>query len=243
MDAGEGISAVLPAYNEESALEATVGGLRSVLAGLGRRFEIIIVDDGSADGTGVLADRLARGDPAVRVIHHPRNRGYGAALRSGFAAARLEWVFLMDSDGQFDPSELPAFVDASAAADFVVGYRAARADPAHRRIFARAWAWLMRALLGVRARDVDCAFKLMRRSFLATMPLDAGGAFLSAEMLARAGRLGARIAERPVRHLPRRAGRQTGGSLKVLARAFYELARLGLRVRRFRPAGPPRGTS
>ena len=229
---------MLPAYNEETALPGTVGNLRAVLANLGRPFEIIIVDDGSADRTGELADRLARDDPAVRVVHHQGNRGYGTAVKSGFAAARLDWVFLMDSDGQFTPSELPGFVEASRHADFVVGYRAERADPVHRRLFATAWATLMRLLLGVGVRDVDCAFKLMRRSYLAAMPLEAGGAFLSAEMLAKARRMGARFAERPVTHLPRRAGKQTGGSVRVLLRAFYELGRLWLRVRRFRPARP-----
>ena len=217
-------------------MESTVRGLRAVLAALGRPFEIIVVDDGSADGTAALADRLARDDPAVRVVHHARNQGYGTALKSGFAAARQDWVFLMDSDGQFDPTELPGFIDAASRADFVLGYRVERADATHRRLFAKLWARLMRVLLGVRVRDVDCAFKLMRRSYLAAMPLEAGGAFLSAEMLAKALRLGARFAERPVKHLPRRAGRQTGGSVKVLLRAFYELGRLWLRVRRFRPA-------
>ncbi|MDQ7857246.1 MAG: glycosyltransferase family 2 protein [Armatimonadota bacterium] len=235
MDLG-GISAVLPAYNEEAALPRTVAELRAVLAGLGGAFEIVVVDDGSTDGTGALADRLAAADPAVRAVHHPRNLGYGAALRSGFAAARLPWVFLMDADGQFDPAELPAFVESAAAgADFVVGYRPERADAGHRTLYAKVWAWLMSALLGVGVRDVDCAFKLMRRSYLERMHLQAGGAFLSAEMLAKARRLGARFVERPVRHLPRRAGTSTGGNPRVLVRAFYELARLGWKVRRFRP--------
>jgi len=233
-----GISAVLPAYNEEAAIEATVRELRAVLAHTGQPFEIIIVNDGSIDHTGVIADGLARDDAAVRVVHHPRNRGYGAALRSGFAASRREWVLLMDADGQFDPGELPAFLTASRAADFVVGYRPTRVDPAHRRLFAKAWAALMSLALGVRVRDVDCAFKLMRRSYIAAMPLEAGGAFLSAELLAKARRMGARIVELPVRHLPRSAGRQTGGSVRVLVRALYEFSRLWWRVRRFRPAPP-----
>jgi hypothetical protein len=142
----------------------------------------------------------------------------------------------MDADGQFDPSELPGFVAAAAAADFVVGYRPERADPGHRALMARIWAGLISVLFGIRVRDVDCAFKLMRRSYLSAIPLEAGGAFLSAELLAKAARAGARIVERPVRHLPRRAGRPTGGSPRVLLRAFYELVRLGLRVRRFRGA-------
>ncbi|MGQ0568945.1 MAG: glycosyltransferase family 2 protein [Armatimonadota bacterium] len=235
MDLGEGISAVLPAYNEEAALPRTVADLRAVLVSLGRPFEIVIVDDGSGDGTGPLADRLARNDAAIRAVHHPQNLGYGAALKSGFAASRLPWVFLMDADGQFDPAELPAFVAAAGEADFVVGYRPARADPAHRTLYAKLWAVMMSALLGVGVRDVDCAFKLIRRSYLEAMPLEAGGAFLSAEMLAKARRMGARFAELPVRHLPRTAGSSTGGTLRVLVRALYDLGRLWLRVRRFNP--------
>lgn len=238
-DAAAGISTVLPAYNEEAAIERTVAGLRTVLARLGHPFEIIIVNDGSADRTGFLADELAREDAAIRVVHHARNLGYGAALRTGFAAARLEWVFLMDADGQFDPEELPAFLTAAGRADFVVGYRPARADPGHRALFATIWAAVMTVLLGANVRDVDCAFKLMRRSYLTAMPLEAGGAFLSAELIAKARRMGARIVELPVRHLPRRAGRSTGGTLRVLLRAFYEFGRLCIRVRRFRPTAPP----
>jgi glycosyltransferase involved in cell wall biosynthesis len=235
VDLGDGITAVLPAYNEEAALPTTVPELREVLVGLHRPFEIVVVDDGSADATGALLDRLARDDEAVRAVHHPRNLGYGAALKSGFAAARHEWVFLMDADGQFDPRELPAFVRAAGAADFVVGYRPSRADPTHRTLYASIWAMMMSVLLGVGVRDVDCAFKLMRRSYLRRMNLEAGGAFLSAEMLAKARRMGARFAELPVRHLPRRAGSSTGGSLRVLVRAFVELARVGWKTRRFRP--------
>jgi glycosyltransferase involved in cell wall biosynthesis len=229
------LTAVLPAYNEAVAITDTLTGLRAVLAGLGVPYEIVVVDDGSADETGALVART----PAVRLIRHARNLGYGAALRSGFAAARHDWVFLMDADGQFDPEELPRFVEAARDADFVIGYRDTRADPGHRALFARIWAALMGALLGVRVRDVDCAFKLMRRSYLAAIPLEAGGAFISAELLAKATRAGARIVELPVRHLPRRGGRSTGGSPRVLLRAFYELARLYGRVRGFRPHTAP----
>jgi glycosyltransferase involved in cell wall biosynthesis len=233
-----GISAVLPAYNEELALATTVRDLRAALQSIGRPFEILIVNDGSRDGTGTLADRLATEDPAVRPLHHAQNRGYGAALKTGFAAARGEWVFLMDADGQFDPGQLPTFVAATSRADFILGYRHPRADPGHRTLFAKAWAALMSALLGVGVRDIDCAFKLMRRSYLSVLALEAGGAFLSAEMLGKARRIGARFEEIPVRHLPRRTGTSTGGRLDVLLRAFYEMALLGWRVRRFRPPVP-----
>jgi glycosyltransferase involved in cell wall biosynthesis len=233
-----GISAVLPAYNEEQALAATVKDLRAVLQRVGRPFEILIVNDGSRDGTGALADRLAAEDVAVRALHHAVNRGYGGALKTGFDSARGEWVFLMDADGQFDPAELPAFVAATSRADFIVGYRHPRADPGHRTLFAKTWAALTSVLLGVGVRDVDCAFKLMRRSYVSSLALEAHGAFLSAEMLGKARRIGARFEELPVRHLPRRTGTSTGGRLDVLLRALYEMVRLGWRVRRFRPKAP-----
>ena len=230
---------MLPAYNEEAAIERTAVELRAVLVHTGRPFEILVVNDGSTDRTGAVAETLAREGHGIRVIHHTRNLGYGAALRSGFAAARAEWIFLMDADGQFDPEELPAFLAASGAADFVVGYRPARADPIHRMMFAKVWAAMMSLALGVRVRDVDCAFKLMRRSYVTAAALEAGGAFLSAELLAKARRMGARIIELPVRHLPRRAGHQSGGSLRVLLRAFFEFSRLWWRVRRFRRSTAP----
>ncbi len=233
-----GISAVLPAHNEEAAIERTAFDLRAVLVRTGRSFEIIVVNDGSTDRTGDVAEALARDGRGVRVVHHARNLGYGAALRSGFATAQAEWIFLMDADGQFDPEELPAFLAASGAADFVVGYRPTRADPIHRMMFAKVWAALMSLALGVGVRDVDCAFKLMRRSYVTAAALEAGGAFLSAELLAKARRMGARIVELPVRHLPRRAGRQSGGSFRVLVRAFVEFSRLWWRVRTFRRPAP-----
>jgi glycosyltransferase involved in cell wall biosynthesis len=241
----DGLTVVLPAFNEAANLEATVRELLPVVAAAAGTVEVVVVDDGSADDTADVAARLAAeaaraGGPSVRVVRHPRNLGYGAALRTGFAAARQPWILLLDADGQFVPHDLERFVAAAAAADLVAGYRVRRADPPHRRAFAWAWRWLMRALLGVRVRDVDCAFKLVRTGLVQSLALEAGGAFISAELLAKAGRCGARIVEVPVAHRPRRAGQQTGGRVRVLVRAFYELARLWRRVRRF-PGDAGRG--
>jgi glycosyltransferase involved in cell wall biosynthesis len=226
------ISAVLPAYNEEGNLARTVGELIPVLARTCEAWEVIVVNDGSTDRTAEVAEGLAAQTPAVRVVHHPRNLGYGSALRSGFTAAACDWILLMDGDGQFDPREIDRFVAAAAGADLVLGYRERRADAAHRGWFAAAWKHLMRLLLGVRARDIDCAFKLMRTALVQALGLQSGGAFISAELLAKAGRRGARVVEVPVSHRPRLHGQQTGGHPRVLIRAFVELGRLWWRVRR-----------
>ncbi|MCL6553952.1 MAG: glycosyltransferase family 2 protein [Firmicutes bacterium] len=232
------MSVVLPAFNEAGNLEATVREVAPVVAAAAADFEIVVVDDGSTDATAAVAARLAAELP-VRLLRHDHNRGYGAALRTGFEAARQPWILLLDADGQFEPTELDRFVPLAGDADLVVGYRVRRADPRHRGVLAAAWTWLMRVLLGVQVRDVDCAFKLMRTTLVRSLALESAGAFISAELLGKARRRGARIVEVPVSHRPRRHGRQTGGSPRVLLRAFYELGRLWWRVRRF-PAGAGR---
>jgi len=228
------ISVVLPTYNEEANLEGTVRGLAPVLTRVAADYEILVVDDGSADRTAEIATRLAGEIPHLRLLRHARNRGYGAALRTGFAAATQEWILLLDADGQFLPEELERLVVAAPGADFVLGYRQQRADAAHRRLFAAVWRALVGLLLGVRARDTNCGFKLLRTAAVQSLDLQAGGALISAELLAKARRRGAVLVEVPVTHVPRRWGRQTGGSLPVTLRAYFELARLGWRIRRFR---------
>jgi len=227
------ISAVLPAYNEAANLERTVTGLAPALARVSGSWEIVVVDDGSADATAPVAERLGGAPWGVRLLRHPHNLGYGAALRTGFAAARYEWILLFDADGQFLPGDVDRFVAAAGGADLVAGVRAQRADPWHRRAYARAWRALMRAVLGVRVRDLNCGFKLMRTAVIQSLDLRAGGALISAELLAKAARAGGRIVEVPVTHVPRAQGLQTGGSVRVLLRAYYELLRLGWQIRRF----------
>lgn len=226
------LSAVLPAFNEADNLERTVGELTAALAATGRSYEVLIVDDGSTDGTAAVAEALGRADPRVRLLRHARNQGYGAAVRTGFAASRGTWILLLDADGQFVPAELPRLLAAAGeGADFVLGYRVHRADPLHRRWFAALWRRLMAALLDVQVRDVNCAFKLLRGDLVRALPLESRGAFMTAELLARARRAGARFAEVPVSHRPRRAGRQTGGRPGVILRAFSDLFRLYWRLR------------
>ena len=230
--AGIALSVVLPAYNEAANLRATVEGALEVLRGLGGRFEVIVVDDGSRDGTGALADALARATPEIRAVHHPHNRGYGAAIRSGFTAATLPWLFFTDADGQFDLRELPTLLSETARADVVAGYRLRRQDPWFRRLYAFLFGRvLVRAVLGVRVRDLNCAFKLIRRDLVAGLDLKSDGALINAELLGKAQRAGARAIEVGVHHFPRRVGTQTGGNPRVIMRAFRELLALRAEIR------------
>jgi glycosyltransferase involved in cell wall biosynthesis len=221
-----GVSIVLPCHDEEANVAAAVAQASRAAACCAHGYEVIVVDDGSRDATRAVAARLAAGDPHVRVVAHERNRGYGAALRSGIAAAREPWVLLTDADLQFDFMDLAGFVELADENDLVAGYRERRRDPLPRRVTGAAWTWLVDALLGLRVRDVDCAFKLVRRSLLEELALTADGATISAELLAGAAARGARICERGVHHYPRGAGRQSGLRPRVVVRASAELLRL-----------------
>jgi len=224
------ISVFFPCYNEQDNIRRVAEGAVKVLEGLQADYEIILVDDGSQDRTGAIVDELAAGHPRIRAVHHPVNRGYGAALQSGFRASTRDLVFFADGDGQFDLNELPAFLDWISRCDVVCGYRRNRQDPWVRRMNGWCWTRLVCMLFGLRVRDVDCAFKLFRRQVLDGMVLLSSGALISTEVLARARRAGFSILERPVTHYPRKAGRQTGANWRVVLRAFVELWRLRGRI-------------
>jgi glycosyltransferase involved in cell wall biosynthesis len=226
------ISVVLPAYNEQEVIDQTVQAVDRELARLVDDFEIIVVNDGSRDATAQRLAELETRFPRLRVETHPQNRGYGAALASGFSAARKELIFLTDGDKQFDVAQLREFLPLPDDVDLYVGYRQPRADPWIRRFYGWGWNELVRLLFGPTARDVDCAFKLFRRRVWLRTDVRATGATFSAELLVKARRLGFRIRERPVRHLPRAAGSPTGGRPSVILRAFRELFRLRLNLRR-----------
>jgi glycosyltransferase involved in cell wall biosynthesis len=217
------ISAVLPAFNEAANLERALDGLGQALTSVAGDFEIIVVDDGSRDDSAALLERLRRGNPRLHVVRHETNLGYGAALRSGFRRARFPLVFFMDADNQFDPSEISLLVERLGDADMVIGYRAVRRDPLRRRLNAWAFFTLVRVLFGYLARDVNCAFKLIRRELLEHLGLRSDGALINTELLVLGRRRGARIVEVPVHHYPRTAGTQTGARPAVVLRAFREL--------------------
>ena len=226
------ISVVLPAYDEEESIPRTVAGAVQTLERLGSDYEVVVVNDGSRDRTAQVVQELAQANPRVRLVQHTVNRGYGAALHTGFTSANKELVFLTDGDAQFDLSEMEKLVPLMEEADLAVGYRAPRRDPWLRRLYGWGWNRLVRLLFGYTARDVDCAFKLFRRRILEDVRVESRGATFCAEFLVRAKRRGYRIREAPVRHLPRLAGNPTGARLRVIARAFRELARFWVRLRR-----------
>ena len=226
----------LPAYNEEGNIGAMVDMVREQLGPLVQDLEIIVVDDGSRDRTADVVEQRAGVDPRVRLIRHPVNLGYGAAVYDGIRAASKEYVFFTDSDLQFTFDELPAFMDRMGAADMVIGYRQARSDPWFRRVFGHGWSWLVNLLFGHTARDVDCAYKLFRKEVIERIDVTSRGATFSAEFLVRARRAGFRITELPVSHHPRVAGKQTGANPRVVLRAFKELVKLRRQLRQERAA-------
>jgi glycosyltransferase involved in cell wall biosynthesis len=226
------LSVFLPAFDEEECLSRTVERALGVLRALPLdRFEVVIVDDGSRDRTPVLADRLAAAEAEVRVEHHARNGGYGAALRTGFAASKFAWVFFTDGDGQFDMGELAGFLARAEEYDVVIGYRLERADHMGRRLNTMLWGLAIRVLFRLRVRDVDCAFKLLSRDVLDRVgPLSSTGAVISTELLAKVRRAGIPIDQVGVHHYPRMGGSPSGASIGVIARALRELVQLRIEM-------------
>jgi glycosyltransferase involved in cell wall biosynthesis len=220
------LSVVLPCHDEEDNVAAAIREAASAASAAAARYEILVVDDGSTDATRDIAAAAAARDPRVRVLVHDTNRGYGAALRTGIAASRGDWILLTDSDLQFDLSELRHFVEPAGRHDLVVGYRLARMDPLPRRVNAYAWNHLVGRVFDLDVRDIDCAFKLIRGDLARELRLTAEGAMISTELVARARLAGARIAEFGVRHRPRMAGSQSGGDPTVVLAAFRELRRI-----------------
>lgn len=225
------ISIVLPAYNEEANIEGVVRGVVEYVSGLGIDYEVVVVNDGSHDRTGEILDNLKRELPQLRPQHHPQNRGYGAALRTGFDASVKRYVFYMDGDGQFDIRELEQLLPLASEDCIVTGYRIERRDPFVRRLNAKLFGgFLVRILLNVHVRDLNCAFKLIPKKVLNAITLESTGAMINAELYGRAVNKGFGIREVGVHHYPRTAGVQTGAHLSVILRAFYDLFRLRQKI-------------
>lgn len=226
------LSIFFPFYNEEANIERVIRAALEAAPQFAERYEIIAVNDGSRDRTGEIADRLASEFPGVvRAVHNNPNLGYGGAVARGLHEARLEWIFFTDGDGQFDIREMDKLINLLDHCDFAVGYRMKRADPLIRKTNAFCWGVLVRALFGLKVRDIDCAFKLLPRSLVEKIELRSQGALISTELLARARYRGLRIAEVGVNHYPRVAGQQTGANIRVILRAFRELFKLRRHIR------------
>ena len=227
------LSFFFPALNEEDHVEAVVRDALTVLPRFADDIEVTVVDDGSTDRTGQIADDLAKADARVHVVHHGTRRGYGGAVRSGLESATKEFIFFTDGDRQFDIADVGLLIAAIDGVDAVMGYRLKRQDPARARFVAFVYNNVIRVLFFGGFRDVDCAFKLFRHEVFQRVPLErvrSNGAFFSAETLITLRRAGIRTREVGVPHYPRTAGKAKGQQPKVILRAIRDLLRLRLRL-------------
>ncbi|MFY9588786.1 MAG: glycosyltransferase family 2 protein [Actinomycetota bacterium] len=225
------VSFVLPAHNEEANIATAIERTRAVARRLTSSYEIIIVDDGSTDSTGTIVRAIAETDRKIRLVVHEKNRGYGEALRSGFRESRMDLVFFTDADLQFDLEELAAFLPWIDRVHVVAGYRIDRKDKKARILAARAWNLIVRVMFYVPVRDIDCAFKLFRRSVFAELDLESVGAMVNTELMVRIARAGYSVVELGVTHYPRTAGKPRGASPRVIWTAFRELLKMRHRLR------------
>lgn len=231
------LSLILPAYNEEANIEIVVREALEEVPKVFERYEIIVVDDGSKDQTPAIVDRLAAEFPEkVRVIHHKPNRGYGAALTSGFRAATGDYLMFMDSDRQFKPEDLKLLAPYVGKADIIAGYRKKRNDPFYRFLIGYTFNLVVTILFGIHLRDIDCGFKIFKADMLKNMELTSPGALINTEIHAKAQRQGRSIIEVGVNHYPRLIGEQSGASIRVILRAMRETILLWLRMRNYSPA-------
>jgi len=230
------LSVFLPAYNEEKMLAKTTQKVDEVLKKIAGDYEIIIIDDGSKDKTGEIADKLASQNKKIKVIHHHPNRGYGAALKSGMYVARFPWVVLIDADGQFDFTEITKFFkrQKETDADIVAGYYLKRGVPFYRILGSKlAWELPVFLIFKLKMRDIDCGFKLIRKSVIDKIShLESErGPFITTEFLVKAQKAGFKIVEIGVHHYPDLAGGSTGASLKVILSAYKDLFRFWKKLR------------
>jgi glycosyltransferase involved in cell wall biosynthesis len=234
-----GVTAVFPAKNDGGTIASMVLTARASLQQVAETHEIIVVDNGSRDYTSLVLDELVRFIPELRVFHHPQTLGYGGALREGFSAATKEWIFYTDGDAQYDPLELTTLAEALHEGISVVnGYKTGRKDPLHRRVFGFLYHHIARILFGFRLKDVDCDFRLFRRSILEAVPLESTTGTLGLEMVKRFQDAGYLFAEVPVSHYYRRYGESQFFNIRRLlftARQIFQLwIKLVLQKRRLR---------
>lgn len=215
----ESISVFFPAYNDAGTIAGLVTDALSVLPSLTDDYEVIVVNDGSADETRAVLDELARVQPRLKVIHHESNRGYGGALRAGFGAARKDLIFYTDGDGQYDVREMASLCPLmSGEVDIVNGYKLKRADNLNRKAIGAVYNRLARLLFRLPIRDVDCDFRLMRRHAVQRLDLVSSSGVICVELTRKLSRAGCVFAETPIHHYPRRHGRSQFFTLNRVAR-------------------------
>jgi glycosyltransferase involved in cell wall biosynthesis len=238
------VSAFFPCFNDEATIASMVNLAVTTIERIGADGEVIVVNDGSTDRSADVLQELGAHQPWLRVVTHERNRGYGGALISGFAAARMEWVFYTDGDAQFDPSELALLAEhATDDVDVVQGYKISRADNVARRVIGRVYHRFVAMAFGLRIRDTDCDFRLIRRSTMDRIRLQHDTGVICVEMVRKLQDAGARFVEVPIHHYPRLYGRSKFFRLSSIFRSLLDLAVLWIQLvvlRRGRSVRPRR---
>jgi glycosyltransferase involved in cell wall biosynthesis len=223
------LSIFFPAYNDAGTIASLALIAHMTARTITDDYEVIVVDDGSPDHTGELLDEMARHFPWLKVVHHGQNRGYGGALRTGFETAAKDLVFYTDGDAQYDPRELVRLHEAlTPEVDFVNGYKIGRSDPLHRIVIGRVYHWFVRTMFGLRLRDVDCDFRLMRREVFGKVVLTRSSGVICVELMKKVQDHGFRIAEVPVHHFHRTYGKSQFFNVPRVARTLVDLTRLWL---------------
>lgn len=226
-----GLSLFFPAYNEEKNIVKAVMLAYETLSKLAEKFEIIIVNDGSRDKTQEISEQLCKRYPHIHLVNHDHNKGYGSALCSGFQKCKYDYIFFTDADNQFDLLEIRKLIEPIKDTDIVAGYRIKRKDPFYRTINAWGFNMLVRLLFNIKIRDIDCAFKLFRKSVTDSINMESVGALINTEIIVKSAKKGFRIKQVGITHYPRFFGAQTGANPLVVLRAFWEIIKLWKRLR------------
>jgi glycosyltransferase involved in cell wall biosynthesis len=222
-----GITAFFPAYNDAGTIASMVVAVRRALRELTDDYEIIVINDGSRDHTAEVLGELEDVFPELKVVHHPNNRGYGGALRTGFTSATKELIFYTDGDAQYDPREVASlYAEWGDDVDFVNGYKIGRSDPLHRIVIGRVYHWTVRHAFGIPLRDVDCDFRLLRRSVFDRVELTKSSGVICVELMKKVVDAGYRIKEVPVHHFHRAYGKSQFFNFSRVARTLIDLSRM-----------------
>lgn len=229
------LSVFFPAYNEEKNIEDTVLKAAKILPNVASKWEILIINDGSSDKTKKISEKLAQNDKRIKLINHKKNRGYGAAFKTGLYSSKYKWITFTDADGQFDFSEITNFIKTQqeTSADLVIGYYKNRQVPFYRKVNTKLWEFVVFAFFGLKVKDIDCGFKFISKNVVDTVPKleSERGAFISSEFLIKTKKADFKIVEIGATHFPRTEGEGTGSNLNVIIKSFLDLAKLWKNLR------------